>query len=276
MRNPADWLAAHQDEEGGWTARGWPLRCQGACRLDAWTGSPDDDLARTALALLALGNWGHTHRVGTRKRQVRRGLSWLQARCDADGRFLGGRRLLRDQALGALALGEAYALTRDRALRNPVRFAMERLVAMVEGVPLGPEEAGWVGQALRCLRTADLDVRVPRLVVPGVDPGSLATLAWLGSRGDPAVQTGVARLLGAPAPPDPEATLMTAFALERAGRGPGHEWIRARQAELAVARGSGPCSDQSWAPDARHDRVQATALAAVLLSMCRGYERAGE
>lgn len=138
-----DWLARHQDDDGRWN--GGTRRGTGgaAVRGDvSFTAHcPEDDLcagecyyweadtAMTGLALLAYLGAGHTHRAGPHARTVGRGVNFLLASQKADGDLRGASRGvgMYCHAIAALALCEAYALTSDERLKDPV----ERSVAFL-------------------------------------------------------------------------------------------------------------------------------------------------
>ncbi|MBL4849257.1 MAG: hypothetical protein JKY65_27340 [Planctomycetes bacterium] len=101
------YLARIRNEDGSW-------------------GSPPS-IEATALTLLCFLRNGHTHRFGEFKRTVNRAVRWLRARQLPDGDFGGGPR---DQALATLAICELYSISRDFTLREPVKRALARLLAL--------------------------------------------------------------------------------------------------------------------------------------------------
>lgn len=138
------WLARHQDADGRWDAaigrdaNDVPIRgeddftvhcppgdvCFGPCHY--W----EADTATTGLALLAYLGAGYTHQDGKHAETVRKGLGFLLATQKADGDLRGPSRAvgMYCHAMASLALCEAYALTRDSALREPVQRAVDFLV----------------------------------------------------------------------------------------------------------------------------------------------------
>jgi hypothetical protein len=143
------WLAAHQNEEGFWDPDGFTRHCPPgkSCGGEATLGrDPTDpsldvparqqsgikaDAGITALALLAFLGAGHTPFDGDYADQVDRGLRWLVSQQTEDG-FLGGpaARYARMYCHGmaTIALGEAYAMTNDPALRNPLERAVRYIL----------------------------------------------------------------------------------------------------------------------------------------------------
>ncbi len=80
-----DWLARHQDSDGGWSARDYTRRCMKPCLPNPGEGE-DGDTGVSALAVLAFLGSGiapdSTSRLGE---TLRRGLEALVARQDVDG-----------------------------------------------------------------------------------------------------------------------------------------------------------------------------------------------
>ncbi len=139
------WLARHQDVDGRWDAAtmrdsaGVPISgdddytvhcppgdvCFGECHY--W----EADSALTGLSLLAYLGAGYTHRDGkTHTRTVARGIDYLLSIQRPDGDLRGNSRAigLYCHSMAALALCEAYALTGDPRLRDPVERAVSFLV----------------------------------------------------------------------------------------------------------------------------------------------------
>jgi hypothetical protein len=118
------WLAAHEDQETG-----------------SWTdGDPQLKLAPslTGLAILAFLGKAHTHaETGPYRDTLARAIGYLLRIQTGDGRFgepylVRGERtnryLMYHQGIATLALAEAYALTHDGRLRDP----LSRAVAFIE------------------------------------------------------------------------------------------------------------------------------------------------
>jgi len=126
------WLARHQEADGQWA-----------------DGDPQHKLAPglTGLAVLAFLGKGHTHAdTGPYSATVARGLRYLLSIQTPEGRFgepylVGGERnnrfLMYHQAIATMALSEAFAMSRDPALRDPVR----RGVAFIERAQ--QDAGGW-------------------------------------------------------------------------------------------------------------------------------------
>ena len=134
-----DWIARHQRPDGGWST---DIRRQcsgGGCPGDE---TLESDTAATGLALLPMLGAGLSHTDPSRYRDViKRGLSWLIRHQSADGDlFVGGGRNthLYSHAIGAMALCEAYGLTKDRRLHDPAQRAIHYIVHAQN-----PADGGW-------------------------------------------------------------------------------------------------------------------------------------
>ncbi len=134
------WLAAHQRHDGGWGFdHASCSKCRGQCRNAG--AMAEARVAATGLALLPFLGAGHTHKTGDYKRTVRAGLYFLVARMRIDQRGgslhePGGR--MYSHGIAAIALCEAFAMTRDRSLCQPAQQAL-RFIAYAQD-PVG---GGW-------------------------------------------------------------------------------------------------------------------------------------
>ncbi len=128
------WLARHQSDDGHWDGKGFDEQC-GEC------GGETDivvDHALTGLALLSFYGAGHTHLSdGSYKENVERGLQWLIDRQRPDG-DLRGDETMYTQGIVTIALSEAYGMTGDASLAQPVRLAV-RFIDRARNTSVG----GW-------------------------------------------------------------------------------------------------------------------------------------
>lgn len=161
------WIAAHQKRDGSWSLDAFHQagNCNGQCTR---TGV-SSDTGGTALALLPFLGAGYTHK-GTHEYRdtVADGLNWLIAHQRPDGDLRGdGRGNMYAHGQSAIALCEAYALTRDSKLRDPAQRAINYIVAAQHsegGWRYGPQEpgdtsvVGWQLMALRSAQMAKLEV----------------------------------------------------------------------------------------------------------------------
>jgi len=120
-----DWLARHQHPEGFWDCDGFDAQCGLGC---AGQGQPLNDVGVTGLALLAFLGQGNTTSAGDYRKEVKRGVRFL---CDVQDPHDGcltpreGMHWMYNHALGALALTEAYGLSRWPPLKKPAQRAVE-------------------------------------------------------------------------------------------------------------------------------------------------------
>lgn len=153
------WLANHQDPAGFWDANGFDVhcpagdRCGGHARLgqDPAEGNRtpeehqqaglDADAGVTSLAILAFLGAGYKHEEGPYADNLDHALRWLIGQQGADG-FLGGRanRYARMYCHGmaTIALGEAYGMTQDESLREPLARAIQFTLDSQN-----PKDGGW-------------------------------------------------------------------------------------------------------------------------------------
>lgn len=136
-------------------------------------GGQQADSAATGLALLAFLGAGYTHQEGPYRLQIQRGLQWLLANQKPDGDLWGYSQgspntWLYSHGIAAIALCEAYGMSRDAALRPPAERAIEFIVAAQHpsrgGWRYRPREdsdtsvSGWMLMALKSAQMAGLAV----------------------------------------------------------------------------------------------------------------------
>jgi hypothetical protein len=118
------WLARHQSEVGRWDGSTFDEGC-GVCGGETEVTA---DAALTGLAALCFLGAGHTHMIdGPYQGTVRRALRWLVEHQDESGDLRNGETMY-SQGIAAIALSEAYAMSKDAALRAPVDRAMRFIV----------------------------------------------------------------------------------------------------------------------------------------------------
>jgi hypothetical protein len=127
------WLHYHRNEgaapnlPGEWNANSFGRWCVGRKCSNVHPVSSRFNVAVTSLSLLAFIGNGHSHRVGRFKNSVKSGLKWLKARQDKDGWFgrrNGSKKWILNHAMAAMALCEAYAVSRDFRLKEPCQKAL--------------------------------------------------------------------------------------------------------------------------------------------------------
>lgn len=136
------WLAENQSKDGRWDASE-----NGAGREDLVLGrnrqntGVEADTGITGLALLSLLAAGNTHQEGEHRETVRHGLEFLTRSQTADGNLGGQADYFAKQychAMATIALSEAYGMTGDQRLREPVRRALDFTLAAQS-----PTTGGW-------------------------------------------------------------------------------------------------------------------------------------
>ncbi len=113
------WLANHQSADGRWDGDGFDEGCH-QCGGETTVVV---DRALTGLALLSFLGAGHTHVTeGPYQNTVERGLRWLLARQRPDG-DLRGEETMYTHGIVTIALSEAFGMTKDHTLADPIRRA---------------------------------------------------------------------------------------------------------------------------------------------------------
>jgi len=164
------WLAEHQSEDGRWEARrngaGRETTPDGRSRPNA---GADADTGMTGLALLSMLGSGNTHLRGFYRENVRRGLNFLLQSQDAEGCLSGTAdryAAMYCHAIATFAMGEAYGMTDERRLEQPLRRAINYTIAAQDpyggGWRYRPRDAGdtsqlgWQFMALKSAQTAGI------------------------------------------------------------------------------------------------------------------------
>jgi hypothetical protein len=161
------WLADNQAADGRWKAgdhgAGRDENVLGHARQNAGSKA---DTGVTGLALLAFLAGGNTHKQGEHQDNLRRGLEFLLRTQARDGN-LGGNastyEFMYCHAMAACALSEAFGMTREPRLREPVERAIRYSIAAQD-----PRGGGWryhpgdsgdtsqLGWQLMALKSAEL------------------------------------------------------------------------------------------------------------------------
>ncbi len=121
------WIIEHQQSNGSWRFFHHRGACDGRC---ANQGTKESSSAATGLALLSILGAGYSHHAGPYQTQVQKGLDFLRGRMrktSFGGSFV--EDTMYDQGIVTLALSEAYIMTKDETLREPVELAMKYIVA---------------------------------------------------------------------------------------------------------------------------------------------------
>lgn len=162
------WLQAHQSADGSWHFDLTLGPCQGLC---GDSGTEPSSTAATGLALLAFLGRGETHLEGDYQDTVKRGLYYLtgQMHVTDQGGDLRDQGRMYAQGIATIALCEAYAMTRDRALEPFAQQSLDFIVNAQDkrgggwryqpGQPGDTTVTGWQLMALKSGQMAYL--RVP-------------------------------------------------------------------------------------------------------------------
>ncbi|QDV22779.1 prenyltransferase/squalene oxidase repeat-containing protein [Aureliella helgolandensis] len=166
------WLAQHQAPDGGWDFNHSRL-CRNQCpdpgsKIYARNGA-------TAMGLLPFLGAGQTHLEGQYKDTVKRGLSFLINRMQVTnetpphGSWHEDGGTMYSHGLAAIAVCEAYAMTRDPDLIQPAQLAINYLVYAQDPrgggwryQPKSPGDTSVVGWCLMALKSG----KMANLVVP--------------------------------------------------------------------------------------------------------------
>ena len=169
------WLAEHQLPDGTWHLDHTKGKCQGRC------GNPgsikDSAISATSLALLPFLGAGQTHTEGKYKAVVGKGLDALVrlGKQTPNGVSWEDGGTMYAHGITAIALCEAYGMTKDSRLYAPAQAAIDYIV-----YAQNPDDGGWryrprtpgdtsvVGWQVMALKSAHLSyLRVPNSTVQG-------------------------------------------------------------------------------------------------------------
>lgn len=197
------WLAAHQAEDGGWKAEGFPAWCDGkpatGARPDG-VGKASYDVGVTGLALCAYLGAGHTNRGdGEFAKVVRKGFAYLKNVQDAEGCF-GPRSNLHyiyNHAIAATAMVEVYGMTLSPVFKGSAQLGLDFVMlarnpyfAWRYGIKPGENDTSITGWMLLCLESArriDADAESRGLARPlALDEEAFDGIrAWIEKMTDP-------------------------------------------------------------------------------------------
>ena len=123
------WLASQQGKDGGWSFDVEKPESKKAPRVAPYRSRT----GATGLALLVFLTHGQTHERGDYKKNVAAGEKFLITTARRDGKMLdlrGQGNRMRWHGVATLALVEAYAMTRDKALHEPAQSAIDFIAHM--------------------------------------------------------------------------------------------------------------------------------------------------
>ncbi|MCE9560894.1 MAG: terpene cyclase/mutase family protein [Planctomycetes bacterium] len=156
------WLAKQQKQDGGW---------------EYDVGDKTERTAATGMCLLAFLGAGETHHnKGKYTKTIQNGLNFLIKSVPLGGQNAGkfnGAGSMYGQAIGTLALCEAYGMTRDKLLLPPAQAAVNYIQkaqgangswGYISGTNGDTSIVGWQIQALQAARLAK-DIKVDEKVI---------------------------------------------------------------------------------------------------------------
>ncbi len=176
MAAALNWLAAHQERDGGWDFDHTKGPCKGQCTHPGLL--PPSRNGATAMALLPFLGAGQTHKEGKYQETVGRGLAFLirqmkLANGMGDLSDAGGR--LYSHGLATITLCEAYAMTNDQELMQPAQLALNFIVYAQDPVgggwryePHQPGDTSVLGWQLMACKSGHMAyLKVPRKTILG-------------------------------------------------------------------------------------------------------------
>ncbi|MEC9036724.1 MAG: prenyltransferase/squalene oxidase repeat-containing protein, partial [Verrucomicrobiota bacterium] len=150
-----EWLSKNQEENGRWDTK-------------KFAAEANYDVGGTGLALLCYYGWGARHdRPGKYQNNVKRALSWLIKQQNNDGNLAVSGKMY-SHAIGAIALCEAYGITKDPEIKTVAEKAINYTISSQHpqrggwryrpGQDSDTSVTGWQFMALHSARMAGIDV----------------------------------------------------------------------------------------------------------------------
>ena len=124
------WIEKHQFEDGHWGLHEFNKCCKGHTKCNGHA-SVKSDVAATGFGLLPFLGYGQTHLSGAHQGTIERGIRWLVDHQQDSGELTTGKEgnsRMYSHAIGAIALCEAYGVSRDPNLREPAQLALDFIV----------------------------------------------------------------------------------------------------------------------------------------------------
>ena len=174
-----EWLERNQKRDGSWSLAG-PYK--NGCRTE-------NQIAATAMAMLAFQGAGHTHQQGTFRKSVSDAKRWLLRKQETNGAMAGrfyrarhaffrgeDNHTFYSNGMATMALCELYAMTADESLRYPAQLAVDFLIAnqnpdggwrYIRDTESDTSVTGWIVMALQSAKMGGL--KVPDEVLANVE-----------------------------------------------------------------------------------------------------------
>ena len=153
-----DWFSRNQEQDGRWS-------------ISRHGGQKGHDNAATAFAVLCYFGWGIKHNEpGKYKQTVDKALDWMIRNQEEDGGFMNKQHNgMYDHGVATMALAEAYGLTQDEKLKEPLQKAIQFIIDAQNqkhgawdyrprSSRIDSSVSGWQIMALRSARMAGLEV----------------------------------------------------------------------------------------------------------------------
>ncbi len=160
-------LARYQQDDGSWTLGGFDMDRSDRANMIS------SDTAATGLALLAFQGAGYHHKEFKYAIRLQNAISWLVENQSPEGELYragdeNSNRFARlySHAIATIALAEAYGMTQDSALRQPVQRALDYITGIQD-----PNQGGW-----RYTPGINSDTSVTGWMVMALQSGRLAGL----------------------------------------------------------------------------------------------------
>lgn len=169
VRRGLEWLQKHQHADGYWSLEKFYHQDPGKSYPGG--GNVSSDTAATGFGLLPFLGDGHTHVSGQYQSSVRKALEWLVKHQKENGDLAtttGSNTHMYAHAIAAIALCEAYGMSKDPELRDPAQRAIDFIVQAQHrpsgGWRYNPNQAadtsvvGWQVMAMKSGQMAALSV----------------------------------------------------------------------------------------------------------------------
>ncbi|MGC8829961.1 MAG: hypothetical protein ACP5TE_09320 [Verrucomicrobiia bacterium] len=162
VRRALDWFTRNQEKDGRWS-------------IARFGGVKGHDIATTGFALLCYMGYGVRHdKPGQYHEPLSKGLKWLLEQVRENGKIFtpknapdeGGN--MYDQGIAAIAIAEAYGITKDPALLKPLKSVVDFIVQaqnkQTGGWRYQPQDPGdtsvfgWQLMALKSAKMAGIDI----------------------------------------------------------------------------------------------------------------------
>lgn len=165
------WLMKHQSPDGRWDSDDFSVMCtKNVC---GGPGNSLNDAGLTGLALLCFLGAGETHQSGRFKDTVKKGLLYLiELQDESDDGCFGdrvGQHFMYSHACAALAMAEAYGMTKAKAFKEPAQEGINFILKAQNPYaawrysfpPDGDNDSsvtGWMVMALKSAKLSGLKV----------------------------------------------------------------------------------------------------------------------